>query len=134
MSNEISVKNKYKRTVDFLPVQFAASATLSDVISMGGMQLRGILIPSTWTTADVSFIGSTVDSTYLGYVAQNIQNFDGTNKMQLVIPGVASGDWVPLFAHWFDAIPYIQLQSSNAQSSATTVLLAVQPLYQGVHG
>jgi hypothetical protein len=61
-----------------------------------------------------------------------LQNFDGSLSADLIIPA-NHGKTIPLYAHWFDSIPYLQLICDETQTEDTYCLLILQPLYQGVH-
>jgi hypothetical protein len=126
-------KLTYKRTVQFVPAMISASANNSDLVDLGAMQLRGILLPTNWTTSDITFNGATVAASDLNYLAYPIQNFDGTNWSVLTIPGATSQTWTPLIAFWFDAVPYVQIVSVTPQTDNVVILLALEPLYQGIH-
>lgn len=121
----------YKRTVVYKTVTFNALATNSSVVDLGGMQLRRINFPPAWVTCDVHF--NSLDKTTPEFPCQ-IFNFDGTNSNILTLPNTTESTSVPLFAHFFDSVSYLQLVGSLAQTVQCVVQLVLQPIYQGVHG
>jgi len=125
--------NRYKKTLESIPVEILAGQTTSNLVYLGGMQLRGVIFPTGWTTCDLSFNGSILDINYTGFQTYAIQNFDGINQSALTIPQVTSLTWVPLYAHWFDSVPYIQLSCSIPQTNTISATFVLQPLYQGIH-
>lgn len=129
----IEIKNTYKSTQTTLDAEILSGQTSTGYVDLGGMQLRGLLFPATWTDCDVTFETSLVPDTYPSFESFNTKNFDGVDSILLSIPTVASDD-VPLYAHWFDQKKYIKITCSVAQAVDTKVILVLQPLYQGVHG
>jgi hypothetical protein len=119
----------YKQTVSLKYATIPASGNNSNIISGGGMQLMEIMTPANWTTSDVNILVSWDNKTW---VTQN--NYDGVSWGPLTIPALTASQPIPFYAHWFCSIPYIQIVSVTAQSQNASVLLAFQPLFQGIHG
>lgn len=123
----MALKNQYQYAlVDSQSFTIAAGATTSSIIDCSNVQLAGILLPSNWTTANISFKGAQS----LAGTLYDIVNFDGT---ALSIATVAASKWLPLQLTLFNAIPYIQIISSASQVSAVTVPIMLAPVYQGIH-
>lgn len=106
-------------------VAIAASGTVSTIINCGGTAPTGILVPSGFTSATLSFAAcKTPDGTFLP-----ITNFDGT---AFGIAAVAS-KWIPLQPAMFNSITYLQVTASVTQVSAVVLDFALAPIFQGLH-
>lgn len=127
----IDNKLQYKRT--FIPEQVVieASGTSSTQLDCGGVQVMGLIIPSAWTTGDISFTIQDAKGSSTNYT---LSPFDGTELNNLVIPAVTSGKWIPLVPYWFAAVPFLKINCSVAQAEQRTITVALQPLFQGIHG
>lgn len=126
MTQQIEEKLRYKRTFILSSFAIAASATLSELFDCGGCQARGLLFPENWTACNIQIYPSPIPepSSYL------ITNVDGTS---FSIPTIAN-QWLPMLPYISDSLPYFQISCSVAQTDAVVVGVALQPIYQGIHG
>ena len=127
MTQQLAEKFTYKRTFiteDTLTI--AAGQTASSIFDCGGVQLRGLLFPSNWTSCNITLhpYAAPNESSYL------LSNVDGSS---LTIATIA-GQWLPFLLYITDAIPYLQIVCSAPQVSEVIVKPVLQPVYQGVHG
>jgi hypothetical protein len=120
-------KLTYKRTLSSDILSFAASGTTSTLLDCGGMQPRALLFPSNWTACAISLYGAIVNNSSAVY---QISNIDGST---LAIATTA-GQWLPILPYLTDAVPYLQIVCSIAQSSADSIIVVLEPIYQGIHG
>ena len=106
----------------FASANIAANGTLSQAISTNGKKLVGLLCPSTWTSATITFFGS-IDGTNF------FQIYDYTGTAVSITP-VASG-LTSMAELW--PFPFLKIQSGATgstveQTDAVTVeLMLVTP-------
>jgi len=108
----------------------ASSATTSNYLDLGGMQLRGLLLPSNWTPCDIQFHVAIWPTTSNKFAAFTLADTTGT---VISIPTLAS-QWLALLPYLFDAVPYVQIVCNAPQASSVIVQAALEPIYQGIHG
>lgn len=107
-------------------VTFATNATVSSILYCSGTCATGLILPNTWVTSDISFVVSKLPAGPF----ISLTNFDGT---PFVISAVAGSNCVPLQPAMFNAILYLQLVSSNPQTTALSVDFMLSPIFQGLH-
>lgn len=103
----------------------AAGQTTSSTFDCGGTAPVGLITPSGFTSASLSF---NVSKSPSGPFVP-LTNFDGT---AFAIAAVAS-KWIPLQPAMFNGITYMQIISSVMQVSAVVIDLQLAPIYQGLH-
>lgn len=89
----------------------ASGASLSPAVNLGGLRAFGIVMPSAWTAASVSFQMSCDDG------ASWVDVYDTTGA-EVVIPAAASR-FIALDPVVFAAIPMIRVRSGSAASPVT---------------
>lgn len=110
-------------------VTIASSASLSDAANLGAVRagaLAGIIVPSTWTTAVISFAaGLTADGTFYPlYNAAGAEVSTGS-----IVGGTAV--WVALIPTDFAGVPFIKVRSGLVgaavnQSGGDTLTLVIR--------
>lgn len=110
------------QTVETTTVTIANGASLSSAVDLGGRKLVGIIMPSSWTAASLTFQGS-VDGTNFFNV------YDGATERSLTVAAsyysmLNIGDWV--------GFRYIKFRSGTAgtpvnQGADRVITLVVQP-------
>lgn len=107
----------------FAGANIAVNGTLSQAISTGGKKLVGLLCPSAWTSATITFFGSMDGVTYC-------QIYDYTGAAVSITP--VAGGLTSMAELW--PFPFLKIQSGAtgstvAQTSAVTVeVMLVTPL------
>ena len=86
-------------------VSIASGESLSGAIYLGGIRLFGLVMPSTWTTANLTFQVSVDGTTY-----QNLYDGDGT-EVQVT---TAAGYTHTLDPALFAAIPFVKVRSGTS--------------------
>lgn len=123
-------KNQFARTVSTIEVPINSGSQLSSFVDLGGMQLRGVLLPSVWTSCNLSFNVSPlpqVSPFFASYVLTDTTGVD-------IAIATDANEWLALLPYLFDAVPYVQLSCDVAQVSNVVVILVLEPIYQGIHG
>jgi hypothetical protein len=123
-------KYTYKKTVQQVIATIPSGQQNSNLVDLGGMQVLSIDTPSNFTTCNLTFKKSNDGSNTL----YTLDNFDGIGSSSLTIPNLSSGRSEPFYAHWFAAVPYLQLVSSVNQVSTVQIIINLQPIFQGIHG
>jgi hypothetical protein len=123
-------KLSFARTLSVIQATIASGFQLSQFIDVGGMQLRGILLPANWTSCNLSFNCSVVPSTNTPFAEFALTDTTGT----LISIPAASSTWIALLPYLTDAVPYVQLSCDATQTSSVIVNLVLEPIYQGIHG
>jgi len=122
--------SKAENSLDFThTVTIADAASLSDAEDLGaGNVLVGLILPSGWTTAAVSFqASSAVDGTYV--VLQRADGSEISTGSVAASKYVAMGDFLPDLS----GVRYLKLQSGTsgspvAQAGGDIVTLVVRPV------
>ncbi len=114
-------------------ITIAASGTTSTIMDCAGVAPRGIIIPSTWTSANISFnvgreLSNQADPT--SAILYPLYSPDGTGIFTVAM---VPSSWVAFVPYYFDSVRYIQIVSSIPQVSTTTLDILMMPLYQGIH-
>lgn len=115
--------------VTFVTATIADGASLSDAVDLGaGLSLVGIVVPSTWTAAPISFAASlTLVGTYYPlYTAAGAEVVTGS-----IAGGTAV--WIALDPADFAGIRYLKLRSGTVaapvtQSGGDTLVLVVRAI------
>lgn len=96
----------------FLQTIIASGASLSDAIDLGGRQIVSILMPATWTAADITFQVSLDGVTYYtkksGGAEYKVSDLLGTNPVALDAVDIPYGD--------FTGFRYLKIRSGTAGS------------------
>ena len=92
----------------------------------GNSQVRRIGLPSTWATADISFIVYEDNSFENGKI---LYITDGADNIPLVLTACIPSSTISLQAPWLDSVNYFQIISSVAQA-ALEVDVICEPLFQ----
>lgn len=92
----------------------------------GSSQVRRLGFPSSWITANVSFIVYE-DATFTNGKVLHIT--DGVDNIPLLITNCLANTTISLQAPWIDSVNYFQIQSSVAQG-ALEVDCIIDPIYQ----
>ena len=123
-SPALPVRYTYKSVSDVQSVIINSGQGISTILDLGGMQPRGILIPSSFTFCNIGFNVS-MDGTNF-YTLCNIDN-------TTLLIAIARQGGLPLLPYIFDQWKYIQLVCSVNQSVQVTLPFVLMPLYQGIH-
>ena len=99
----------------------AESASLSDAIQVDGSTVVGIVLPATWTTANLTFQASADDSTY-----NNVYDELGTEKTVVA----AASRYIPLNPADFLGANSIKVRSGTSgtavnQAAARSVIVVL---------
>lgn len=127
MTQQLAEKLTYKRTVITDSLTLGKGETTSSLLDCGGIQVRGFLFPSNWTSCNITLQGAIVDNATLTYT---ISNIDGDS----LSIATSAGQWLPLLPWVTDAVPYLQIGCSVQQESESNIIVVLEPLYQGIHG
>lgn len=121
----ITPKNLNFQNVSYTEnVVFSSASSVSPAVTLGGMQLRGLYLPSNFTPCDLTFQVSGD-----GVHFYNLLGLDGTYlTITISTPG-----FLPLLPYLFDAFSYVQITSSTSQVSSPIIGFSMMPLYQGIH-
>jgi len=100
---------------------------LSEAADLKGNTLVGLYMPSAWTSANVSFLGSHDDTTYYSVY--------GTTGDEIVISGASTsaGRYFPLDPADFSGINFLKVRSGGstgetAQGASRSVVLALRSI------
>lgn len=110
--------------VDYQDVTIADGQSLSGAANLGGMTLCGVIVPSGWDTAALTFQGS-----YDGINYFNL-GYEGT---EVSYAAVAASVWTIVPPQKFYGIPYVKVRSGTSgtavnQSGAVNVTLVSRPV------
>ena len=97
----------------------SSSATDSNVINLGGGLLVGLVMPSTWTAADITLKAGPTDSTLLDV-------YDDAGNQETLT--VAASRYVTVEPKTLVGANFVQLISSNNQAADRTVTVVFLPL------
>lgn len=108
---------------DFVTVTIANGASLSDVAALGGMTLVGIIMPATWTAADLTFQASHDNSTF-----NNVYDADDA---EVTVEADASR-YIQIAPTAYLGMNYLKVRSGTTgspvnQGGARSVILVVVP-------
>lgn len=110
-------------------LNISASSTTSSVLYCGGAACSSLLIPSGWTTCDITFnVGKAPGQLYPLHVSDS-----ASASAVYSIAGVTASQWLKLLPIYFHDITHIQLVCSVAQASDVVVDTIMAPYYQGIH-
>lgn len=123
---------QYKDVTVISPCTIVAGASVSNIINSGGMRLQGLVLPSNFITADITFTVG-YDSTTPSFA---LVTGDGVNAVAAItLKGCVASKWVELNPAWFSAVKYIIINTSAAQTTTDKIINCIfNPLYQGIHG
>lgn len=100
----MTIKDRFISPVDPVAATIASGESLSDSVVLGGLRLCGIIMPSSWTDANLTFQVSIDNVTY--------QDFYDQDGNEVTIATVEDGAYYldPIvFATW----PYVKVRSGS---------------------
>lgn len=100
--------------------------TTSSILSSGGTSPVGLLLPSSFLAATVSFSVSKD-----GINFYTLTDFDGSSFTLPAAGGTTQ--WIPLQPAMFCGVLFVKVVSSVTQSASPTVDFSLAPIFQGVH-
>lgn len=93
-------------------VTIASGASLSDAADLGDNYLVGILMPSAWTAAELTFQGSLDNSTFTNLYWDDVDNT--TTGYEVVTTTAAASRLITLDWRKFAAFRYVKVRSGTA--------------------
>ena len=109
--------------LDFETVVIASGASLTSAINLGARKLVGIIMPSAWTAAALTFSGSNADD------GTFVDIYDGATERSYAVTAskylmLAISDWV--------GVKHLKIRSGTTgtpvnQGAARSIILALQP-------
>lgn len=116
------MRNTVVNVIDTIPITIASGQSLSGALNLGGLRLFGIVMPSVWTTANITFQMSPDN----GVTWQNV--YDSSGNEVTVTTGTSR--YIAMDATVLASIQWLQVRSgtngtpvNQAQNSALTLIL-----------
>lgn len=121
----MSLKDTCISVWEALTVTLASGSSLTEAINLGGLRLFGLVLPATWTAADLTFQVSTDG----GSTWANLYEQDGT---EVIASGKTSG-CLTVHPSVFAAFQYIRIRSgTSAVPVSQTADRALKLIVRGV--
>lgn len=130
----IPVLQQYKSVVfgDTTQAVIAAGQSASSIVDSGGMQLLGLVLPSTFVSSNITFT--------MGFVPTDVNypvniSPDGSSAVtRLTLTTCTATNFVGLQPAWFSPIKYFIINTSASQTSGCIITCLFTPIFQGIHG
>lgn len=132
-SAQLAPTKRYKSVTvgDITQAVIAASGTSSSIVDSGGMRLQGLILPSAFTSANITFtVGfQPEDVNYPLYISP-----DGAAAIdELTLTTCTATQFIALTPSWFNSIQYFKINTSAAQTDGCIITCIFTPIYQGIH-
>lgn len=114
-------------------VTISAGGTTSTIMDCAGVAPRGVIIPTGWSSVNISFnVGRELSdqSDPSSAILYPLHNPDGTG---LYTVATVENEWLPFIPYYFDTVRYIQIVSASTQTDQQILNILMMPLYQGIH-
>lgn len=102
----------YESNIVLPTVVIAAGEALSGGIQLGGLRLCGIILPSGWDAAGITFQGSADGTTYANLYDKTAEVF---------VAPITGAAFVALDPATFAAVPYVKIRSGTSASAVNQV-------------
>jgi len=121
----MSLKDTYSSAWEALPATIASGASMTGAINLGGLRLFGLVMPESWTAANVTFQAS------MDGGATWVNLYDQNGNEVVAIAGASR--CIFLSPSQFSFLQYLRLRSGTASSPvAQTNGASLQLILRGI--